>query len=421
MPFSRDQLKVITSRLDEPASLIQILAGPRQVGKTTLILQLLASRKSDSHTWVATDDPAGEAVDMASQSQEFILPQTPRNEMWLIQVWERARAAAKNYQGPYLLVVDEIQKIPRWSEMVKGLWDADRANGLNMHVVLLGSSPLLMQKGLTESLAGRYELISMRHWTLGEMQEAFGCSIEEYLFFGGYPGAAKFFNEEDRWRRYVLASLIQPNIERDILSMTRVEKPALLKRLFELGGAYSGQILSYTKMLGQLQDAGNTTTLAHYLDLLSQSGLLAGLQKFAGQTVRRRGSSPKLNVLNTALMTAGSSYSFEQAKADRSYWGRLVESAVGAHLINTAPDGYLVSYWRESANEVDFVLSYGKRITGIEVKSRKASGYTSGMDRFATEFNITRKLIVGDGSKCDVTLAELLSRPAAHWLDDGTA
>ena len=418
MPFSREQLKILASRLAEPARLIQILAGPRQVGKTTLVLQLLANRKSGSHTWVATDEPATEVIEPASPSLEFVLPQTPRNEAWLLQVWERARAAAKNYDGVYLLVVDEIQKIPRWSELIKGLWDADRANGLNMHVVLLGSSPLLMQKGLTESLAGRYELISMHHWTLSEMQEAFGCSIEEYLFFGGYPGAAKFLNDENRWRRYVLTSLIQPNIERDILSMTRVEKPALLKRLFELGGAYSGQILSYTKMQGQLQDAGNTTTLAHYLDLLSQSGLLAGLQKYAGQTVRQRASSPKLNVLNTALMTAGSSYSFEQAKTDRSYWGRLVESAVGAHLINTAPDGVRVSYWRESVHEVDFVLSYGKRITGIEVKSGKASGYTSGMDKFSTEFNVTRRLVVGDGPTCDVTLAELLSRPAAYWLDD---
>ena len=418
MPFSREQLKILASRLAEPARLIQILAGPRQVGKTTLVLQLLANRKSGSHTWVATDEPATEVIEPASPSLEFVLPQTPRNEAWLLQVWERARAAAKNYDGVYLLVVDEIQKIPRWSELIKGLWDADRANGLNMHVVLLGSSPLLMQKGLTESLAGRYELISMHHWTLSEMQEAFGCSIEEYLFFGGYPGAAKFLTDENRWRRYVLTSLIQPNIERDILSMTRVEKPALLKRLFELGGAYSGQILSYTKMQGQLQDAGNTTTLAHYLDLLSQSGLLAGLQKYAGQTVRQRASSPKLNVLNTALMTAGSSYSFEQAKTDRSYWGRLVESAVGAHLINTAPDGVRVSYWRESVHEVDFVLSYGKRITGIEVKSGKASGYTSGMDKFSTEFNVTRRLVVGDGPTCDVTLAELLSRPAAYWLDD---
>ncbi len=417
MTFSRLQFKTLAARLDELPRHIQILAGPRQVGKTTLILQLLGHRAPGTYTRVATDEPVSDARNQSASEHETILPETPRNEAWLIQMWERSRVAARRHEGHYLLVIDEIQKIPRWSALVKGLWDADRANGLAMHVVLLGSSPLLMQKGLTESLAGRYEMIPMQHWSLAEMQDAFGYSIEEYLYFGGYPGGAPFIKDEERWRRYILASLIQPNVEKDILLMTRVEKPALLKRLFELGGAYSGQILSYTKMQGQLQDAGNTTTLAHYLDLLSQSGLLTGLQKFAGQQARQRASSPKLNVLNTALMTAGSGYSFEQARTDRSYWGRLVESAVGAHLINTAPEDARITYWRESPHEVDFVVARGNRLTTIEVKSGHYSGHSSGMDQFARAFKVTRQIVVGDAAHCDVSLAEFLSYPAMHWLD----
>lgn len=416
MLYFRSHYKILAARLAESVRLIQILAGPRQVGKTTLIRQLLNDRKPESYSFFATDQPV-EFVDSSSPQPQAILSETPPNQAWLIQAWERSRVAAKKYGDSYVLVIDEIQKIPRWSEVVKGLWDADRAIGLNLHVILLGSSPLLMQKGLTESLAGRYEQILVTHWTLAEMQDAFGYSLEQYLYFGGYPGAAQFIDNEERWRSYVLASLIQPNIEKDILQMTRVEKPALLKQLFELGSRYSGQIISYTKLQGRLQDAGNTTTLAHYLDLLSQSGLLAGLNKYAGQVVRQRASKPKLMVLNTALMTAGSNYSFAQAQADRSFWGRLVESAVGAHLINSATGTSSVQYWQKSPHEVDFVLSQGKRLTGIEVKSGKASSHASGLERFAENFKVTRKIIVGDLQQADVSLAELLSSPTSHWLD----
>ena len=416
MVYSRSHLKFLATRLAEPARFIQILAGPRQVGKTTLIRQLLSDRKPESYTFAATDQPV-ESVDSWLPQPQAILAETPPNQAWLIQVWERSRVAAEKYRDSYVLVIDEIQKIPRWSEVIKGLWDADRANGLNMHVVLLGSSPLLIQKGLTESLAGRYEPIPVTHWSLNEMQDAFGYSLEQYLYFGGYPGAAQFIHDEERWRSYVLASLIQSNIEKDILQMTRVEKPALLKRLFELGSRYSGQIISYTKLQGQLQDAGNTTTLAHYLDLLSQSGLLTGMNKHAGQVVRQRASSPKMMVLNTALMTAGSNYSYAQAQADRSFWGRLVESAVGAHLINTATKNCAVQYWRESPHEVDFVISQGKRLTCIEVKSGKASSHTSGLEKFAENFKVTRKIIIGELQHADVSLAELLSSPTSYWLD----
>lgn len=309
--YARPQLAALAARLAEPVRLIQILAGPRQVGKTTLIHQLVASRPKETHILAAADQLESTSSDLATdRSTTAVVVDRPSPQQlgqWLTRLWNEAREKARSptvadpgEARPFALIIDEIQKIPNWSELVKGLWDADRAEGLPLHVVLLGSSPLLMQKGLTESLAGRYELIPMRHWSLTEMQDAFDVTLEEYLYFGGYPGAIVFMRDEERWRNFVIASLIQPSIERDVLMMARVEKPALLKRLFELGCNYSGQILAFTKMQGQLQDAGNTTTLAHYLDLLAQSGLISGLQKFSGQAVRQRASSPKLNVQNTA-------------------------------------------------------------------------------------------------------------------------
>jgi predicted AAA+ superfamily ATPase len=314
----------------------------------------------------------------------------------------------------YILAIDEIQKIPRWSEVVKGLWDADRAEGIPLHVVLLGSSPWLMQKGLTESLAGRYETIHMAHWAYEEMQQAFDFSLDEYIFFGAYPGAARLIREEPRWQSYVRESLIKPNLQNDILQMTRVDKPALLKNLFELGcGAYSGQIVSLSKIQGALQDAGNTTTLAHYLDLLSAAGLLTGLQKFAGQELRQRASPPKFNVHNTALMSAQSQYSFMQAKADRSYWGRLVESAVGTHLINNKPPTAQAYYWRESPHEVDFVVCLGDQLLAIEVKSGESYSPPQGLITFSNKFPKVTPLVVGAGG---VELVDFLSKPLDEWF-----
>lgn len=395
-----------------------VVAGPRQVGKTTMVKQALSDHPS---TFVATDQPLPEAGDpFGDQSSSAALqtvPGTPPTAEWLVRQWAQARNMAKAQSDgrSYVLAIDEIQKIPRWSEVVKGLWDADRAENIPLHVILLGSSPWLMQKGLTESLAGRYEAIRMTHWSYDEMQAAFDFSLDDFIYFGGYPGSASRVRDETRWRDYVRASLIHPNIEKDILQMTRVDKPALLKTLFELGcGAYSGQIVSYTKLQGQLQDAGNTVTLAHYLDLLSQAGLLSGLAKYAGQKHRQRASSPKLNAHNTALISALAGYSFADAGKDRSYWGRLVESAVGAHLINTATDNCEVQYWRESPDEVDFVLNNGRQLVAIEVKSAARFAAPKGLSVFAGKYKEARQLIVGEGG---VSLAEFLSYQAAHWLE----
>ncbi len=309
---------------------MQVVSGPRQVGKTTLMGQVL-HRLDLPSVFVSADEP------------------TPGDTAWLAAQWERGRLAAVDAgKAGAVLALDEIQKIPRWSEAVKRLWDEDTRAGRPLKVVLLGSAPLLMQRGLTESLAGRFEVIHLPHWTYPEMRTAFGFSLDDYLYFGGYPGAAPLAGDPLRWRRYVLDALVETTIARDVLMMTRVDKPALLRRVFELGCRYSGQVLSYTKMLGQLQDAGNTTTLAHYLDLLSRAGMLTGLQKYAAQPVRRRGSSPKLQVLNTALMTAIAGLGPKEALTDREFRGRLVESAVGAHLANASAGGVCrMYYWRE--------------------------------------------------------------------------
>ena len=411
--FQRAQVATLLRRLAEEPSRIIALFGPRQTGKTTIVRQALGKIERPSR-YVAVDEPKAPTFRLPPPALEagFARPEV-RDTEWLVLTWEKARDAAQRSPTGFVLVLDEIQKIPRWSETVKGLWDADRAAGRLLHVVILGSSPLLMQSGLTESLAGRFEPISVTHWSFPEMAGAFGFDLPAYLYFGGYPGAAALVRDPPRWREYILQALVEPNIERDLLSMTRVDKPALLKRLFEVGAAASGQILSYTKLLGQLQDAGNTTTLARYLGLLSSAGLLAGLPKYASRP-HRRGSSPKLNVLNTALMTAGSGYGFAEARADRTFWGRIVESAAGAHLCNTATPGMGVHYWRDGLHEVDFVLKRGPHLVAIEVKSGPQRTSPRGLAMFAKRFHAQRTLIVGGGG---IPLNEFLAAPAERWLE----
>lgn len=380
--------------MNEPRRFIQVVAGPRQVGKSTLVQQATEGLKMPVR-YASADEP------------------TLRGPEWIEQQWDAARLSIEGKAGA-VLVLDEVQKIPAWSETVKRLWDEDTRAKRPLKAVLLGSAPLLIARGLTESLAGRFETIALSHWSLAEMQAAFGWSLDEYLFYGGYPGAAPLIGEPARWSRYVLDSLVETSISRDVLLLTRVDKPALLRRLFELGCRYSGQILSYTKMQGQLQDAGNTTTLAHYLELLAGAGIVCGLPKFAGDIARSRGSSPKLQVLNTALMTAGSGITLEEAREDREFWGRLVESAVGAHLANAAMrDECTLHYWRDRNREVDFVVQAGRTLAAIEVKSGRAPQAHAGTEAFALAFRPQRSLLVGgDG----IGLEAFLLQPVSHWM-----
>ena len=420
--FERSQASTLLDRLSEKPRRLTIVTGPRQTGKTTLVQQVLGKLDRPSH-YVAVDEPETTVLPPVPDLED-VTPKLPdyridpfggqKDTRWLVRKWELARMAAEHSDRGFVLAIDEIQKIPNWSEAVKGLWDADRLHDRLLHVVLLGSAPLLMQHGLSESLAGRYETVRLMHWSFAEMAAAFGFDLHRYVYFGGYPGSAPLVPEQGRWRAYISEALIEPNIERDILAMQRVDKPALLKRLFQLGAEYSGQILSYNKMLGQLQDAGNTTTLARYMDLLSNAGLIAGLPKYAAGIHRRRSSSPKLNVLNTSLMAIASGYTFEEAMADRSHWGRLVESAVGAHLFNTGIPEYHLHYWRENGCEVDFVLARGRRLVAFEVKSGARRPMTSGLERFAERFDVQASVVVGTGG---VPLSEFLSTPASEWFD----
>lgn len=396
MPYQRPQATALAARLAEPRRFLQVVAGPRQVGKTTLVQQVVEA-SGLRHLFASADEPA------------------LRGSEWIAQQWEAARLQARDAgKAGSVLVLDEIQKIPGWSEAVKLRWDEDTRRRLPLNVVVLGSAPLLIARGLTESLAGRFELLHLPHWSLSEMRSAFGWSLDQYVFFGGYPGAAPLISEPARWARYVLDALVETSISRDVLLLTRIDKPALLRRLFDLACRYSGQVLSYTKMLGQLQDAGNTTTLAHYLDLLAAAGMVTGLPKYAGDTARSRGSSPKLQVLNTALMTAPSGLTLADVRADGELWGRLVESCVGAHLANAAAARECeLFYWREGNHEVDFVVRSGRRLVAIEVKSGRAPQAHSGIGAFATAFRASRSLLVGSGG---IAVEEFLLRPVSHWI-----
>ncbi|MCY4067491.1 MAG: AAA family ATPase [Acidimicrobiaceae bacterium] len=417
--YQRRQVEVLSSRLHEPPDRLIAVFGPRQSGKTTAVRQALQTVPHE-HRFIAIDQPQTDESSTATRPLRLsdhppgARSRTRRDIEWLVAVWSAARKSAWESNSGFVLVLDEIQTIKDWSAAVKGLWDADRADDCPMHVVIMGSAPLLMQSGLNESLLGRFETIKFNHWAYPEMSEAFGYSLDQYIYFGGYPGAAARIHDPQRWTAYVKESLIEPNIERDVLSMTRVDKPALLRRLFELGALFSGQVLSYNKMLGQLQDAGNTTTLARYLVLLSSAGLLTGLENYSIRRVSARASTPKLNVLNTALMAAATGYSFDEACADRSLWGRVVESAVGAHLVNTASPMTSVNYWRQAPFEVDFVLSRGPHTVAIEVKSGKAPANLRGLTEFEHRFRPQRSIVVGES---DIPLAEFLSYPADHWID----
>jgi predicted AAA+ superfamily ATPase len=376
--FKRPHYQQIIKRLNEPKKFIQVINGPRQIGKTTLIQQVIEVIRTPS-IYISADGIIN------------------ANSNWIDEQWNVARLKLKNKQlKEIVLVIDEIQKVSNWSETIKANWDADKINKIEIKLVLLGSSRLLLQKGLTESLAGRFETIYMGHWSFSEMHEAFGFSEEEFVWFGGYPGAASFIHDENRWKDYILNSLIETTVSKDILLIERINKPALLRNLFELGCLYSGQILSFTKILGQLQDAGNTTTLSHYLYLLNSAGLLGGLEKFSRGKTMQRSSSPRFQVHNSGLLSALSGAGFSETLLDSEKWGRHVQSAVGVHLINSSKtENFKLMYWRQGNYEVDFVLEYKQKIVGLEVKSGSAK-FTKGMMKFSEIYNPHKMYLVSE-------------------------
>ncbi len=374
--FERSELQVLQGRLTETRKFIQVVSGPRQVGKTTIISQLYNKIK----------------IPVLYESADAI---PPGNTLWLDQLWEAARLRMKS-QGSeeYILIIDEVQKIPNWSETVKKNWDFDSFNKTNLKVILLGSSRLLLQQGLTESLTGRFENITLPHWSFTEMNKAFGWDEDTYAWYGGYPGSADLIKDGDRWKRYIRDSIIETSISKDILMLTRVNKPALLKNLFELGCLYSGQILSYSKMLGQLHDAGNATTLANYLLLLGGAGLLGGIEKYSVSPVRTKSSSPKLQVYNNALLSSQNPLKFADVKKNPDAWGRVIESIVGTYLANESLRGrFNLYYWRDRNDEVDFVIESNGRLIGIEVKS-SVSRSKKGMSAFQKIFSPVKTICI---------------------------
>ena len=377
--YKRTEYQLIKERMSEPRRFIQVLAGPRQVGKSTVVKQVLKDLDAPYQLFSADHVPA-----------------TNRN--WISDCWSTARALLelKGYAS-MILVIDEIQKIPNWSEAVKKEWDDDTFNDRNIKVLLLGSSRVMLERGLSESLAGRFEEIRMGHWGYQEMRDCFGMSLHQFLYYGGYPGAAPLIGDEERYQQYVQSAIIDATINKDILMDSPIGKPALLRQTFELGAAYSGQELSLNKMLGSLQDAGNTSTLAGYINLLDESGLLVGLQKFSIDTARCRASVPKFQVYNNALKTVFSPLTCEQAILDRSAWGHIFESGVGTYLVNQAfVHRFEVFYWRDGNNEVDFVLRKKGSVVAIEVKSN-AEKNTTGLSLFQNKFKPHAAFIVGEG------------------------
>lgn len=377
--YIRSQYHTLRDRINEPRKFIQVIAGPRQVGKSTLVGQVLKDI----------------TIPYTQENADGVAPE---DSDWIRRVWESVRIAMQlNQEDEHLLVIDEVQKIDNWSEVVKAEWDRDSREGRNIKVILLGSSRLLIKKGLTESLAGRFELIRITHWSYAEMRDAFGYTLDQYIYFGGYPGPATMIGNEKRWKKYIKDSLVAPAIEKDVIMTTNIYKPALMKRTFELGCSYSGELLSLTKMIGQLQDAGNVTTVAGYIDILSQCALLCGLQKYANDDSRKYNSIPKFQVFNNALLTTYKGHTFLQDRQDTDIWGRWVESAVGAYLVSQAEEmEYKVYYWREKNDEVDFIVVSDDVTLAIEVKSGRRR-MNSGLPKFNETFHPTRSFVVGTG------------------------
>ena len=375
--YQRPFVAQIQKALNKNLPLLHVITGPRQVGKTTAAHQV-------SQVW------GGETVFAAADAP---LPPGPE---WVQAQWEIALSKCRANRK-VLLVLDEVQKVRGWSEVVKLLWDRNRLEKRPIKVLLLGSSTLLMQKGMSESLAGRFVTYRCGHWGYAEMKQAFKWNFEEWLFFGGYPGAAQLRRSEADWRRYISDSLIETVLSRDVLQLSTVAKPALLRHLFGLAVSHPAQILSYNKMLGQLQDAGNTTTLAHYLHLLETAFLVSGLDLFRVGRGRKRSGSPKLMFWNNALVTAYLGGGFKQTRQDRAWWGRLVENAAGAHLLNGLDHmTHQIYYWREKDQEVDFVVRTPKSLWAIEVKSGRDTA-RQGLGAFQRHYPEARPFIVGTG------------------------
>lgn len=377
--YQRRHLNILKSRMAEPRRRMQIVMGPRQVGKSTLVGQFTEGIS------VPFDFFAADGVNRFDSS-------------WIPNKWQQVRMRMDIHsEQEHILIIDEVQKIRGWSEQVKKEWDEDSRSHRNLKVILLGSSRLLLQKGLEESLEGRFETIKMGYWDWQEMHEAFGFSMDEYVYFGGFPGLAPDIQDEDRWRNLMEDSIISPILTRDILEIEEIRNPALLRQVFELACIESAKELSLTKMQGTM-NSGTVPTIKNYLDVLNKSMIVQPLQNYSPSRVKEKQSVPKMQVFNNAFRNRFGTFSFDEARVDPAEWGRLVESAVGAHLANRAmTDDYELFYWRnERRQECDYVLRKGQALVAIEVKSGsvdKTVGFEKFKERFADK--VTAAFIVG--------------------------
>ncbi len=386
LTFKRHRiLDPLQENLSRKVHLLQILVGPRQVGKTTAIEQLL-------ETW-----PHPTLYATADQL-------APPDTGFISENWKQARGLKGEMP---LLVIDEVQKIGHWSDAVKMLHDEDVRVKRNLRVVLLGSSALMLQRGMKESLAGRFQLIPCSHWFFPECQEAFGWSLNQFLFYGGYPGAVPFADDFIAWRDYVQNSLLETVVGRDIPAVQRVDNPALFRQTLHLACQHPAEIISLQKLVGQLQDRGSINTLANYLEFLSAAFLIRPVQKWSSRPLRVRASSPKLIVQNNALINALRNVAYPEALSDKVFYGRLVENTVGAALVNSGEEVY---YWNDRDKEVDFVVHRGNKILAIEVKSGVSEAGVSGLKTFQARFPGAVAVTVG-GEGADMSVEEFLEKP----------
>lgn len=356
LPFTEK----LNTALVQKNGLLQVIIGPRQVGKTTTILKYLEENHIEQFHFYSADE-----IFNASAN-------------WILGIWSKARNEKK------MLVIDEIQKCENWAAVIKKLWDEDKKNNKKFPCILLGSSSLEIQKGLTESLTGRFQLHKAFHWNFEESKNGYKLPFKEYLKIGGYPGSYQFKDKSD-WSKYVKQSIISTVIEKDILQYHTVKSPALFKQAFEIIMSYPAQEISYTKLLGQIQDRGNTELVKYYLSLYEGAFLVKVLEKYSGKKIIMKSSTPKILPLAPCLY-----YLEIQDEYKGEELGRVFELIVGAQLVRTEEDLF---YWREGDNEVDFVLKKGRKLYAIEVKSgRKKSIH--GLQKFQTKFSEAKLIMI---------------------------
>jgi predicted AAA+ superfamily ATPase len=340
----------LLERLQEPApGRMQLLTGPRQVGKTTLLLEI-AEQFGDAAVYAAGDEP------------DAALP----------GFWERrfADAEARARRGTAVLLLDEVHHLYDWAKRLKGHCDYLRRRRVPVHIVATGSSALRVTSGSRETLAGRFERITLRHWSASSLASIFHMPAQQAALslvqFGSYPGAVALQSDPVRWRAYLRDAIIEPAIGRDVLALATVRRPGLLRQVFAVAVGSPARIVSLQKLQGQLQDKGALETVAHYLALLQDAYLVAPLERFSQQAHRRRAAPPKLVTLNNALLSAMHPQGPPDPAREPARFGLWMENACLAFALN---QGQRVTYWREEPLEIDAVLEGSWGDWAVEVKT----------------------------------------------------